>query len=195
MPSNSKNSRFQSSFSRILQQNQSLLASGEAESLQLDLRRVLETAKFIKNHRKYAQNGPKSKIKTGTNRQRAPHDPRHGVIIDGIRCCRLCKLPIPHKTKPEWQKHMMAARRRHMQQHAKEYWTRVGYDKLWEMAIRARRARSMVDRVEAFRELAPVAAFNMSDDDIMRLAAAYREPRGWLWSLQMWRVHVRRNYR
>lgn len=195
-------SRFNRQFSQILQENQHLMAQTEVMDLQSDLQRLAGVAKALKSH-KFGRTkrtpvpkiGSKNVPRTRKTDRPRPEREGRGMWINGVACCRVCKRPIPHKTKAENQFHMLAVKRRWMQKAAKVAWLKIGYHKLNEASVRARRATALQDRVEAFRELAPVMALKMSDDEIMRLAQAYKEPRGYMWSLQMWRVHVRRHYR
>ena len=144
---------------------------------------------------KLVKKKPKIYAKRPKSPNRCTYKSTKGVIIDGIRCCRLCKRPIPHTERKDRQLHMLAAKRRWMQNAAKVYWTQIGYDLLWKRSVPARRNRSVKQKTAIFRELAPRSAALMTDEEIAALALAFVNPKtGHMHGYRRWRTWIRRHY-
>lgn len=119
-----------------------------------------------------------------------------GIWIDGVRCCRVCKKPLPHKGKEVFRYHMLAVKRRWMQEGARRYWSRVGYDKFWKLSVPARRKRSIERKMAIFRELAPLSSARMTSLEVERLIVRYINPKtGYMHGPIMWAKYVRKNFR
>lgn len=117
-------------------------------------------------------------------------------MIDGVRCCTLCKRPVPHVTKDQRRFHMLAAKRRWMQQAAKRYWIRVGYDKLKQTSTDALKRRSIERKLAIFKEECPLAWAKMSRDDVIKLILGYINPKnGKMHGPIKFRRWVKRNFR
>ena len=145
--------------------------------------------------RKPAKIRPKS-VKSAKTKERAPHNRLAGIMIEGVRCCRLCKRPIPHKTKDANRFHMLAAKRRWMQAGARAFYAIHGYERFWKAGAPARRRRSVTNKTAIFREMAPLSSARMTDDDIARIALAFRNPKnGYMHGYKAWRTYIKKHYR
>lgn len=172
------------------------LKPDEAFDVRSGLLGTQKLLELLKRSRLNRQKHPKKPVVRTTKRQTAKWKPTKGIYIDGIRCCRVCNRPIPHKTKDEWRYHMLAVKRRHMQQKAKEYWTRVGYHTMTERRIDVVRRRSIDRKLAIFKEECPLTAAKMTDADITRLILGYVNPKtGYMHGLIMFRRWVKRRFR
>lgn len=151
-----------------------LLAASDLQTLKIALQK-----RNVASKDKYRQRKLASKPKTG---------PQKGI-------CGLCKRPTPHRTKPEWQFHMLAAKRRWMQRAAHASWRRRGWEGLWKPSVASRYNRAIARRTAIFREIAPKSAAKMSALDIERVINQCRPGKTrWLNNLEKWKVWVRRRY-
>lgn len=151
---------------------------------------------LLKRSRLNSQKRRTGKKSDGPKRPAPKWAPVKGIYIDGIRCCRVCKKPVPHKTKADWRLHMLAVKRRHMQQKAKEYWTRVGYDTIAAKSVASRHKRSIERKLAIFKEECPLSAAKMSQADITRLILGYINPKtGYMHGPMMFRKWVKKRFR
>lgn len=81
--------------------------------------------------------------------------PKTDLVINGVRVCHLCKRPIPHRAKTDHQYHMLAAKRRWMQQASQRRYAIIGYERLWQAGQVAWRRTFIERRMVIFREVAP----------------------------------------
>jgi hypothetical protein len=91
---------------------------------------------------------------------------------------------------------MLAVKRRHMQQAAKVYWTRVGYDKMTEKSVRSRHDRSIERKLAIFEAECPLSWAKMSRADVIRLIEGYVNPKtGYMPGPVAFRRWVRKRFR
>lgn len=160
------------------------LPSGQLAEVMLDLRRLELLEKAIKPRKlplkdKYPQPKLAKPAKT------APQ----------TRFCRLCKVELPHRGRADGQRHMLAVKRRWMQQVSHARWRARGWSGLWKPSVQARLERAIARRTAIFREIAPKSATKMTQEDILRVINQGRLGKTrWLNNLEKWKTWVRRRY-
>jgi hypothetical protein len=91
---------------------------------------------------------------------------------------------------------MLAAKRRHMQQAAKVYWTRVGYENFQRLSVIANYRRAIAKRSAIFAELAPVSHAMMTPAELEAAINRCRNPKdGTMRPIRNYRTWVKKNYR
>jgi hypothetical protein len=143
-----------------------------AETDKMDLKRGLEELRQIKKVLKsswwaFKPPGPsKSRI---PDHRKSPY----GVMIDGIRCCKGCKFPIPHVTKEDWKRHWLLPHYRARYRQIQPYLAKCVANR-----IAANYRRALVNRIRILEEMAPRATALMSQADKERIVASVRNTPG-----------------
>lgn len=163
------------------------LTSQERAELALEFDRLRRLEQVIHRTKRTPKQGPRPR-KLATR-------PQTDLVINGVRVCHLCKRPVPHKKGPDGKYHMLAVKRRWMQQVSHARYRERGWHTLWETSVRARYLRAIARRTAIFREIAPKSAAKMTPAEIESVIDKGRPGKTrWLNNIEKWKTWVRRRY-
>lgn len=109
--------------------------------------------------------------------------------------CSLCGRPTPHQKGPDGQYHMLAVKRRWMQQASQRRYAIIGYERLWQAGRASRYRTAITRRTAIFKEIAPKSAAKMTATEIEAVINRCRPGKTrWLNNIEKWKTWVRRRY-